>query len=160
MTENTENTSAATPAVTTEIRVAIEQLVVEHHWLLDHGHADRLYTLYAEDAVSVGPLGTMNGRDAIKAWGERRITQDAGTVRHFSGGTRLAWNDGVLTGTTYYTTFRSTQEDPLRPASVGEFREEYVQVDGEWRIRRREIVPVFGGENAAAHARRLAEGNR
>jgi len=156
MTENLDTT----PAVTTEIRVAIEQLVAEHHWLLDHGHADRLYTLYTEDAVSVGPLGTMNGRDAIKAWGERRVTQDAGIVRHFSGGTRLAWENGVLTGTTYYMTFRSTQDDPLHPASVGEFREEYAQVDGQWRIRRREIVPVFGGHNAAAHARRLAEGDK
>jgi hypothetical protein len=158
MTDHTVTTPA--PIVTLEERVAIEQLVAEHHWLLDHGHADRLHTLYAEDAVSVGPLGTMTGRDAIKAWGERRVTQDAGTVRHFSGGTRLAWVDGVLTGTTYYLTFRSTQEDPLRPASVGEFREEYVEEGGRWLIRRREIVPVFGAENAAAHAQRLAGGQR
>ncbi|HEY4536626.1 MAG TPA: nuclear transport factor 2 family protein [Enteractinococcus sp.] len=142
--------------ISTETRVEIEQLVAEHHWLLDHGHADKLYTLYAEDAVSVGPLGTMEGRDAIKAWGERRVTVDGGIVRHFSGGTRLTYEDGVLTGTTYYMTFRDSQSDPLQPASVGEFREQYVQVDGKWRIKRREIVPVFGQQNAAAHAKRLA----
>lgn len=150
-------TSSTAPPVSNEIRVAIEQLVAEHHWLLDHGQADRLHLLYAEDAVSRGPLGVMEGREAIKAWGERRITQDAGTVRHFSGGTRLAWEDGVLTGTTYYMTFRSTREDPTHPASVGEFRETYVEVDGRWLIRTREIVPVFGAANAAAHAKRLAE---
>lgn len=146
--------------VTPEIRAEIEQLVTEHHWRLDHGQADQLHTLYAEDAVSTGPLGTMEGRDAIKAWGERRITVDAGLVRHFSGGTRLAFVDGVLCGTTYYMTFRDSQPDPLHPASVGEFREQYVQEDGRWLIHRREIAPIFGGANAAAHAQRLAAGER
>ena len=146
--------------VSPETRAEIEQLVTEHHWLLDHGHADQLYTLYAEDAVSYGPLGTMDGREAIKAWGERRVKADGGIVRHFSGGTRLSYEDGVLTGTTYYMTFRDSQDDPLHPASVGEFREQYVQIDGKWRIQRREIVPVFGQQNAAAHAKRLATQNQ
>ncbi|MCQ1952213.1 nuclear transport factor 2 family protein [Arthrobacter sp. zg-Y238] len=146
------------PEVTSEIRAEIEQLVTEHHWLLDHGHADRLYTLYAEDAVSTGPLGTMDGREAVKAWGERRAKMDAGVVRHFSGGTRLAFENGVLCGTTYYMTFRDSQSDPLHPASVGEFREQYTQVDGRWLIHRREIAPIFGAANAAAHAQRIAAG--
>ena len=137
-------------------RAEIEQLVATHHWLLDHGQADRLWTLYAEDAVSTGPLGTMEGRDAVRAWGAKRVSQDAGEVRHFSGGTHLWWEDDVLHGCTYYTTFRSTQSDPTHPASVGEFREEYLRVDGRWLIQRREILPVFGAANAAAHAARLA----
>jgi hypothetical protein len=40
---------------------------------------------------------------------------------------------------------------------VGEFREVYREVDGEWKIARREINPIFGGMNAAAHAQRLTE---
>ena len=106
------------PEISTAIRVEIEQLVAEHHWLLDHGQADQLYTLYAEDAVSTGPMGTMEGREAIKAWGERRVKVDAGTVRHFSGGTRLACGDGVLRGTPSSQTFRDSQAYPLLPASV------------------------------------------
>lgn len=139
-------------------RVEIEQLVAEHHWLLDHGRADLLHTLYTEDAVSTGPMGTMDGREAIRAWGERRVGQDGGIVRHFSGGTRLSMQDGVLHGTTYYLTFRDSSADPLVPASVGEFQEQYARVDGRWLIRRREIVPIFGAANAAAHARRLSQG--
>ena len=147
-----------TEQVAPEVRAAIEQVVATHHWLLDHGHADQLHTLYTDDAVSVGPLGTMEGRAAIKAWGEWRVAQDGGVVRHFSGGTHVRIEDGVVHATTYYLTFRDSQPDPLRPASVGEFREQYVERDGRWLIRRREIVPVFGAENAAAHAKRLAAG--
>ncbi|MDF1477691.1 nuclear transport factor 2 family protein [Leifsonia sp. H3M29-4] len=144
--------------VDVETRVAIEQLVSELLWRLDHGKADTTWELYTEDAVSTGPLGTMDGRDAIKAWGQKRAAVTDVVGRHFIGGIRLAWVDGVLTGCTAYQTFRDSSPDPLVPASVGEFREEYRLVDGRWLIARREIVPVFGGANAAAHAARLAEG--
>ena len=145
-------------SVTHEIRTEIEQLVSEFLWRLDHGHADQLHLLYAKDGISVGPMGIMEGREAIKAWGDRRVKIKAGIVRHFSGGTRLAFEDGILCGTTYYMTFRDSQPNPLMPASVGEFREQYVQVEGKWLIQRREIVPVFGAENVAIHAKRVTTG--
>ncbi|MFJ5107544.1 MULTISPECIES: nuclear transport factor 2 family protein [Glutamicibacter] len=144
--------------LTAEIRNEILALVSEFHWRLDHGHADKLHELYAEDGLSVGPMGVMEGRETIKAWGERRSKINAGIVRHFSGGTRVYFEDGVLKSTTYYMTFRDSQPDPLHPASVGEFQEEYVNVEGKWLIQRREIVPVFGAENAAKHAAKVAAG--
>ena len=55
-----------------------------------------------------------------------------------------------------YLTFRDTSEPQTLPASVGEFRERYRKVDGRWLFARREIVPVFGGRAAAAHAARVA----
>ena len=57
-----------------------------------------------------------------------------------------------------YLTFRDTHQPQTQPASVGEFRERYRKVDGQWRFARREIVPVFGGNAAAAHAARVTEG--
>lgn len=144
--------------VTGEIRSEILALVAEFHWLLDHGHADKLHLLYAEDGISVGPMGVMEGRQAIKAWGERRAKISAGIVRHFSGGTRVFFENDVLCATTYYMTFRDSQQDPLHPASVGEFREQYVNIDGKWLIQRREIVPIFGAANAANHAAKIAAG--
>jgi hypothetical protein len=146
------------PDVDVETRVAIEQLVSELLWRLDHGKADTAWELYTEDATTTGPLGAMEGREAIKAWGQKRATVTDVVGRHFIGGIRLAWVDGVLTGCVAYQTFRDSSLDPLVPASVGEFREEYRQVDGRWLIARREIVPIFGGANAAAHAARLTEG--
>lgn len=138
-------------------RVAIEQLVTELLWRLDHGKADTTWELYTEDAVSTGPLGNMDGREAIKAWGERRAKITGVVGRHLIGGIRLAWEGEELHGWTQYLTFRDSSENPLMPASVGEFREVYRKVDDAWKIARREIAPIFGGLNAAAHAKRLAE---
>lgn len=140
-----------------ETRVAIEQLISELLWRLDHGKADTTWELYTEDAVSTGPLGNMDGREAIRAWGQRRAKITGVVGRHFIGGIRLAWEDDELHGWTQYLTFRDSSENPLTPASVGEFREVYRKVDGSWKIARRDIAPIFGGTNAAAHAKRLTE---
>jgi len=146
--------------VDAETRAEIEQLISELLYRLDHNQADTTWELYTEDAVTLGPLGPMNGREAVKAWGAKRAQQTDIVGRHFIGGIRLAWEGDVLTGTVAYLTFRDAAADVLKPASVGEFREQYRKVDGQWRFARREIVPVFGGENAAAHAQRLAEAEK
>lgn len=142
------------PAIT---RVEIEQLISEMLFRLDHDQADTTWELYAEDGVSVGPMGDMD-RDAIKAWGAKRAQQTDIVGRHFIGAIRLVPGDSddEVRGTVQYLTFRDSNEPPTQPASVGEFREIYRRVDGEWRYARREIVPVFGGMAAAAHAARLA----
>jgi hypothetical protein len=149
-----------TYGVDPETRAEIEQLISELLYRLDHNLANTTWELYTEDAVTEGPLGPMNGREAIKAWGAKRATQTNVVGRHFIGGIRLAWDGDQLTGTVAYLTFRDAAEDVLKPASVGEFREQYRKVDGEWRFARREIVPVFGGANAAAHAKRLADAEK
>jgi len=144
-------------AIDPTVRTQIEHLVCEHNWLTDHGHADKLWELFTPDAVTEGPMGTMVGQDGIREWGARRVRVTAGIVRHVFGGLRLAWVDGVLTGTTYYLAYRDSSPNPLVPASMGEFQDEYAQVDGQWRIRHRVIKPIFGAENAAAHAQRVAQ---
>ncbi|WAL67768.1 nuclear transport factor 2 family protein [Amycolatopsis cynarae] len=136
-------------------RVEIEQLIAEMLYRLDHNQADTTWELYTEDGVSVGPLGDMD-REAMKAWGAQRAKQTDIVSRHFIGGIRLVWDGEEVDGTVQYLTFRDTNEPQTQPASVGEFRERYRRVDGQWRFARREIVPVFGGKAAAAHAARLA----
>lgn len=143
------------PAIT---RVEIEQLISEMLYRLDHNQADTTWELYTEDGVSVGPMGDMD-RQAMKAWGAKRAQQTDIVGRHFIGAIRLVEGDvpGEVRGTVQYLTFRDTNEPHTQPASVGEFREVYRRVDGEWRYARREIAPIFGGQAAAAHAARLAD---
>lgn len=137
-------------------RVEIEQLIAEMLFRLDHDQADTTWELYTDDGVSVGPMGDMD-REAIKAWGAKRALQTDIVGRHFIGAIRLVPGVGEdeVHGTVQYLTFRDANEPQTQPASVGEFREVYRRVDGEWRFARREIVPVFGGQAAAAHAARL-----
>ncbi|MFH7340970.1 nuclear transport factor 2 family protein [Streptomyces sp. KHY 26] len=136
-------------------RVEIEQLIAEMLYRLDHNRADTTWELYTEDGVSVGPMGDMD-REAMKAWGAKRVRRTDIVGRHFIGGIRLVRDGDEVEGTVQYLTFRDTNEPQTQPASVGEFRERYRKVDGQWRFARREIVPVFGGGAAAAHAARLA----
>lgn len=138
-------------------RVEIEQLIAEMLYRLDHDQADTTWELYTPDGVSVGPMGDMD-REAMKAWGATRALQTDIVGRHFIGAIRLIAGDAPdeVRGTVQYLTFRDSNEPPTQPASVGEFREVYRRVDGEWRYARREIVPIFGGSAAAAHAARMA----
>lgn len=139
-------------------RVDIEQLISEMLYRLDHNQADTTWELYTSDGVSVGPMGDMDV-EKMKVWGAKRAQQTDIVGRHFIGAIRLvqaADGSGEVEGTVQYLTFRDTNEPTTHPASVGEFRERYRKVDGQWRFTRREIVPVFGGQAAAAHAARLA----
>lgn len=142
-----------TRTVDPQTRGEIEQLITEMLWRLDHGQADRLWELYTEDGVSDGPMGVMEGRESLRAWGEKRAAAPAPNGRHHLGGIRLAWQGEDLIGYVQYVTYRESSAEPLLPASVGEFHEVYRRVDGEWRFASRTIRPLFGGANAAAHAR-------
>lgn len=142
-------------------RVEIEQLLSEMLYRLDHNQADTTWELYTPDGVSAGPMGDMDV-EQLKAWGAKRAQQTDIVGRHFIGAIRLvrAADSGSdveeVEGTVQYLTFRDANDPQTQPASVGEFRERYRKVDGEWRYVRREIVPIFGGAAAAAHAARLA----
>lgn len=52
---------------------------------------------------------------------------------------------GTATGHSYVTVYQQTQDDPLRVIFVGEYFDEFAQVDGHWRFKQRDIRhPLFG----------------
>ncbi len=129
-----------------ETRVAIEALVAEHAYLVDHNLHDRLHELYAPDGQLLGLPGMhFTTRDAIREWGLKRSKETGTVVRHLQSNLRLHWEDGVLRGSLYYQMLRGSAEDPGDPvpASMGEFNDEYVHRDGRWLIRRRVIDRLF-----------------
>ncbi|MCA1005731.1 nuclear transport factor 2 family protein [Rhodococcus hoagii] len=132
--------------VDTDTRCAIEALVAEHAYRVDHNLSDRVYELYTEDGSLTG-LATMNlpDLDAIRAWGAERVHDTDTVVRHIQSNLRLRWEDGVLRGQLYYQMLRGNAQDTSNaaPISMGEFDDEYAQVDGEWRIRTRMISRFF-----------------
>ena len=101
----------------------------------------------------------------MKAWGAKRALQTDIVGRHFIGAIRLVAGDTLdeVRGTVQYLTFRDTNEPTTQPASVGEFREIYRRVDGEWRYARREIVPSVrrrGPRRRTPRASRIARRRR
>jgi SnoaL-like domain len=137
----------AVSTVTTEERLAVLALVAEHAWRNDHGQADRLWELVTEKYTSDGPMGTMAGRDALRAWGAKRVLNPS-KVRHVISNTRVFREDGDLRATSYYVAFRDTGTNPSIPASMGEYHDRFELVDGEWLLAERNIVPVFVNPDA------------
>lgn len=130
--------------VTIEERLAIAALIVEYGYLLDHQQADRLHTLVTEDYLSTGPMGRMEGREALRDWGTRRL-QNPSQVRHVLSNIRVQRSEGGLAATSYYVAYRDTHEDLTKPASVGEYHDRFRLEDGRWKLASREVTPVFTG---------------
>jgi hypothetical protein len=63
-------------------RMALEELIRQHSWLIDHGAADRLPDLYEDDGLLIG-IGTDKvGRQAIAAWADQRTAMTERRSRH------------------------------------------------------------------------------
>lgn len=121
--------------------VEVTQLIFELGFRNDHS-ADTMYELVAEDYSSTGPMGDMNGRAALAAWGAKRVTNPS-QVRHVLSNVRVFEVDGVLSATTYYVAFRDSGDNPAVPASMGEYHDTFTRVDGALRFASRRVVPVF-----------------
>lgn len=139
--------NSGTAPVSTAEHLAVLALVAEHAWRNDHGLADRLHELVTEDYTSEGPMGTMRGREALRAWGAKRVLNPS-QVRHVVSNTRVFREDGELRATSYYVVFRDTGAQPSVPASVGEWHDRFEFVNGELLLAERNIVPVFANPDA------------
>lgn len=127
--------------VSVEVRLAILALTNEHAWRLDHGAADTLFELYAEDGELLQlPPRDLIGRDAIKAWGAERVKLPR-VSRHVETNHRIFWQGGKLRGTLYASVYRCEAEPATdtQPFMVGDYEDEYVLSGTRWLIRRRVI---------------------
>lgn len=131
--------------VDSETRAAIQALTIEHAYKLDHGLADTLHELYAEDGELLGlPPRDLIGREDLAQWGAARVKL-ARTSRHVETNHRLVWDNETLKGTVCATVYRSDTADTSNtaPFMVGDYEDEYVQEDGEWKFQRRIITRAF-----------------
>jgi hypothetical protein len=95
-----------TPLVSEADHLQLSCLVTEHAWRVDHGRADTVHELYAEDgALDVGT--PLRGRQAIHEWGRRLVEVPPWrSIRHVCGNMRfVADGVGAAEGTTILTVF-------------------------------------------------------
>ena len=139
----------ATGTIDPATRQAIEALVQEHAWLIDHGQARRVADLFAEDGQLLGIGADKLGRAAIADWaGQREDMQDRRS-RHVQTNLRLEpLSSGRVGGTVVLTLYRhdGAGAGSAVPLLVGEYQDIYQQgPEGAWRFAERRLSTLFGG---------------
>lgn len=133
--------------VAADARGAIDALVAEHAWLIDHGRAAEIAGLYLEDGRMLGVGPDLVSRAAIRAWGEGRAAMSERVSRHLCSNMRLVPQaGGLITGTVLLTVYRhdGPAPRPARPFAVGEYEDVYARdADGRWRFAERRLVVLF-----------------
>ena len=130
-------------------RQAIEHLLAEHAWLIDHGQAGGVAALYTEDARVLGIGPDKVGQAAIRAWAAEREAMAGRRSRHVQSNLRLvAVSPEECRGTVVLTLYRHDgpgRADPA-PLMVAEYDDIYCKgSDGAWRFAERRLSVLFGG---------------
>ena len=140
---------AMTTRVPPTARADIEELIIEHAWMIDHGQADELSSLYTDNGRMLGLGDDIVGRDAIAAWGLRRAALLGRTSRHVCTNIRLVWEAADrIRGTAVLTVYRHDGADsgPAIALMVGDYEDIFARgADGRWRFAERRLVTRFGG---------------
>ena len=136
-------------AIETADRLAIEALIHEFSWLIDHGEAQNLPGLFTEDARVLGVGPAKVGQQAIAEWGRERAAMTQRRSRHVQSNIRLkAVSESVVHGTVVLTLYRHDGEGPgsSSPLLIGEYQDAYQRgADHNWRFSERSLAVLFGG---------------
>jgi len=126
-------------------RLQIEQLLAEWAWLIDHGHAEKAAGFYADDAEQTIGGATVTGIEAIREGLRRRAAMTNRTSRHVVSNLTLSVTTAsTLEAAWVLTLYRSdVAARPPVPTLVGDVRDSFRLEDGRWKIRSRQIVPIF-----------------
>ena len=128
---------------------AIERLIRQHAWLIDHGRADEVTALYAKDARMYGIGPDKAGHAEIAQWANQRAAMTGRRSRHVQSNVLLrAMPDGRVGGTIILTLYRHDGDGaaPALPVMVAEYEDIYERGgDGNWRFAERRLAVLFGG---------------
>jgi uncharacterized protein (TIGR02246 family) len=135
-------------------RAEIEDLMARYLFAMDYHDADAYAECFAEDGVLDYAMGTLEGREAIRA--EARVFADKiaevfkdwqgnpAKLRHLVQHKAIriegdrAWNTGL-----WWEMTNGGPEGSLATPSFGTYEDELVRVDGRWMFKRRKIYNEF-----------------
>ena len=135
--------------LTADDRLAIESLLTEFYWRLDHADARNVAELFIEAGTLVTPRFSLSGSEAIAQWFVGRSVAGARVTRHAWSNPRLTSNDE---GSVTVAALLRTAAAPLVPEQggaelmIGETEDRVVQCDSrDWRFASRRLTVVFEG---------------
>jgi ketosteroid isomerase-like protein len=132
-------------AIDLETHRAIEALLTEFAYRVDHGQADRVHELFVADAVLSTPAFTLNGRDEIEARFGARAKDTSRKSQHYCTNLRLSREGETIVAESNALTVIVT--DGAAPFMMsGTSRDECVRHDGAWVFRRRALSTIFEGD--------------
>jgi ketosteroid isomerase-like protein len=127
-----------------EDRSAIEALVTEYAWLLDHQRWHDVADLCTEDAVLFIRAREIKGKEGLAEWAERRAERASRRTQHQMTLLRLypAGPDEVHGTAALVLHVAKTGGGGTYVDLVGEYEDEYVRTAGAWKFRRRRLVTI------------------
>lgn len=135
--------TVAAQALSVSDRQELDELVVEHAWLLDHGRWHEVADLYVDGGtLSIGGR-VLTGRAEFLAWADLRAANSGRRTHHQCTNLRLrSEGDGTASGTVMLV-LHVSEGGPAFVEFVGEYRDRYEQGhDSKWRFGSRELHPL------------------
>jgi 3-phenylpropionate/cinnamic acid dioxygenase small subunit len=131
--------------ITVEDRLAIESLVTEYAWLLDHRRFDDVLGLFMPDAELTIRGQKIHGAEGLQGWLDQRASSEGRRAAlHQMSLLRLDPVDsGRVLGTTSLVLHVAKSGGSGSYVDfVGEYQDEYVRTAEGWRFRRRVLVSL------------------
>jgi 3-phenylpropionate/cinnamic acid dioxygenase small subunit len=131
-------------SVPAEDRSAIEQLVIEYAYLLDHQRWQDVAALCTDDAVLFIRGREIVGQQGLDEWAARRAERPNRRTQHQMTLLRLeVVSEDEIHGTAALVLHvAKTGGGGTYVDLIGEYRDEYVRDGGAWKFRRRRLVPL------------------
>jgi ketosteroid isomerase-like protein len=128
-------------------RVAIESLIAEFAYLIDHNQTEKVADLFTEDGWYGREGGARStGRDAIRKSYAGRAARGERTARHIFTNLRLTvTSTDEAEGVCILLLFAADGAPPLpaEPMLVQDYKDRYRKVDGRWLFASRETKALF-----------------
>jgi ketosteroid isomerase-like protein len=131
-------------------RAQIEDLMARYLFALDFFDADAYAETFAEDGVLDWAMGTVEGRETIRAEAAgmkasmAKVFGDGTMLRHFVTNIAISVDgDRASTRAAWFEAYGNGPGSDPRMGTFGHYEDELARIDGRWCFKRRRIVNEF-----------------
>jgi ketosteroid isomerase-like protein len=129
--------------LTIEDRLAIQALVTEYAFLLDHRRWQDVAALCTDDVVLTIRGRNVVGKPGLAEWAEQRASKGSRRTQHQMSNLRLEPGPDSVTGTVSLALHVARSGSGSTDVEfVGEYVDEYVRTPAGWRFRRRRLERI------------------